>query len=237
MNLSIRGLSKLLSSSEDVEDIDIYRDEIVNLIPEIVKMVNFDQNNDAHQYDLWIHSLHTVVNLPRDINDNVIHIAALLHDIGKPDCIVVKPNDPDYHYYGHPAVSYDIIRNSNLINTMREEEYSDRDIAKMLYYIRYHDYRIQNNGKEFDTVYLRTHLRFLTVEEFKNLMKLEVADAKAHIIKPKIKERIEVCTRWTTEYADEVYKLILEEDDTNPDLRKETHKSSLISSDIFKGII
>lgn len=232
MNLSIRGLSKLLSSSEDVEDIDIYRDEIIELIPEVSTMINFDQNNDAHQYDLWMHSLHTVVNLPRDINDNVIHIAALLHDIGKPDCIIVKPGDPDYHYYGHPEVSYDIVRNSNIRNIMREEEYSDRDIAKLFYYIRYHDYRISEKRK-----HLRKHLRFLTVEEFKNLMKLEVADAKAHIIKPKIKERIEVCTRWTTEYADEVYKLILEENDTNQVLRKETYKSSLISSDIFKGII
>ena len=102
MNLSIKGLSELLKSAEDVEDIDIYREEIIELIPEVRVMINFNQNNSSHQYDLWMHSLHTVVNLPKDLNDEVIYLAALLHDIGKPTSVTLVDHDDEYHYYGHP---------------------------------------------------------------------------------------------------------------------------------------
>ena len=36
-------------------------------------------------------------------------------------------------------------------------------------------------------------------------MRLQVADAKAHIMLPVIKERIRVCEIWVGSYADEVY--------------------------------
>lgn len=38
-------------------------------------MFGYDQQNGAHQYDLWMHSLHTVVNLQRNmeiVRDEVI---------------------------------------------------------------------------------------------------------------------------------------------------------------------
>ena len=49
-------------------------------------MVDFNQHNYAHQYDLWEHSLQTVVGLPKNIEDDMVYLAALIHDIGKPDC-------------------------------------------------------------------------------------------------------------------------------------------------------
>ena len=43
----------------------------------------------------------------------------------------------------------------------------------------------------------------VSLEEFKKLMLLEVADAKAHIIHPIIQARIDICGKWSTSYADE----------------------------------
>ena len=58
------------------------------------RMVGFDQNNVHHCYDLWGHTIHTVASL--DVQGlsvekaNNLKIAALFHDIGKPDVVMEK---------------------------------------------------------------------------------------------------------------------------------------------------
>ena len=70
------------------------------------------KKNYAHQYDLWNHSLQTVCNLPKDIDEDMVYLAALLHDIGKPDCVIEDTRDGkiNNHYYGHPKRSMEIVR-------------------------------------------------------------------------------------------------------------------------------
>lgn len=79
-------LLKLLKISDCVDKIDIQRESFAFYIPSIVVMFDFDQRNHAHQYDLWHHCLYTVLNLPRNMDDDMLYLAALLHDIGRPDC-------------------------------------------------------------------------------------------------------------------------------------------------------
>ncbi len=69
--MTLRELIQLLRRATDVSEIDKYRDEIVELIPETKIMVNFNQQNYAHQYDLWEHSLQTVTGLQKDIEDSL----------------------------------------------------------------------------------------------------------------------------------------------------------------------
>lgn len=134
-------LIKLLKTAKNAEDIDKYREEIIELIPTLKIMVDFDQKNHAHQYDLWMHSLHVVANLPRNLEDDMLYLAALLHDIGKPDCQCkpTKPNDISMHYYGHPKRSMEIVRDIiipklNCINAT--------DAKRLFYYVEYHDDRV-----------------------------------------------------------------------------------------------
>ena len=47
------------------------------------------------------------------------------------------------------------------------------------------------------------------ISSFQNLMKLQVADAKAHIMIPIVQQRIEICEKLSGEYAEELYKDIL----------------------------
>lgn len=65
----------LLKTADTPEEINSRREEIANFIPEIRIMFDFDQKNYAHPYDLWMHCVHTVLNLPRDIDDDMLYLA------------------------------------------------------------------------------------------------------------------------------------------------------------------
>ena len=110
--MKLIDLIELLKSANSVEEIDEHRDEIALLIPMVRIMFDYDQQNHAHQYDLWNHCLHTVINLPRNLEDGMLYLAALLHDIGKPDsqCKGTREDDTNMHYYGHPKRSMEIVR-------------------------------------------------------------------------------------------------------------------------------
>lgn len=48
------------------------------------------------------------------------------------------------------------------------------------------------------------------LDEFRNLMKLHVANAKAHILIPVVQERIEMCEKLSGEYAEKLYRDIMD---------------------------
>lgn len=206
--MTLRELIQLLRRATDVSEIDKYRDEIVALIPETKIMVNFNQQNYAHQYDLWEHSLKTVVGLPKDIEDDMVYLAALVHDIGKPDCQIYDERDGkvNMHYYGHPIRSMEITRDQIIPGLIENgEKLTEGEQRRLLYYVEYHDDRVSLRMK-----HLRRHLKLgVSVSEFQNLMKLQVADAKAHVLIPIVQQRIEVCEKLSGEYAEELYREIL----------------------------
>ena len=206
--MTLRELIKLLRRAADVSEIDKYRDEIVELIPETKIMVNFNQQNYAHQYDLWEHSLQTVIGLPKDIEDDMVYLAALVHDIGKPDCQIYDERDGkvNMHYYGHPARSMEITRDQIIPELIAKgEKLTEDEQRRLLYYVEYHDDRVSIRMK-----HLRRHLKLgASVSEFQTLMKLQIADAKAHVLIPIVQQRIEICQNLSGEYAEELYREIL----------------------------
>lgn len=206
--MTLRELIQLLRKAADVREIDKNRDEIVELIPETKIMVNFNQQNYAHQYDLWEHSLQTVVELPKDVEDDMVYLAALIHDIGKPDCQIYDERDGkvNMHYYGHPARSMEITRDQIIPGLIAKgEKLTEDEERRLLYYVEYHDDRVSLRMK-----HLRRHLKLgSSVSEFQTLMKLQVADAKAHVLITIVQQRIEVCEKLSGEYAEELYREIL----------------------------
>ena len=206
--MTLRELIQLLRRATDVSEIDKFRDEIVALIPETKIMVNFNQQNYAHQYDLWEHSLQTVVGLPKDIGDDMVYLAALVHDIGKPDCQIYDERDGkvNMHYYGHPARSMEITRDQIIPRLIAKgEKLAEDEQRRLLYYVEYHDDRVSLRMK-----HLRRHLKLgASVSEFQTLMKLQVADAKAHVLTPIVQRRIEICEKLSGEYAEELYREII----------------------------
>ena len=51
--------------------------------PCVVRMFEYNQENSYHQYDLWLHSVRTVLEIPKSATDDMLYLAALLHDIGR----------------------------------------------------------------------------------------------------------------------------------------------------------
>ena len=206
--MNLNELITILRSAENIEDIDKHRGEILDLIPKAKVMVDFDQQNRAHQYNLWEHSLHVVTGLQKDIDDNMVYLAALLHDIGKPDCQIYDEKDGkvNMHYYGHPVKSMEITRDEIIPEWIATGEILTEDEQRrLLYYVEYHDDRVSLRMK-----HLRRHLNLgASLEEFQNLMKLQVADAKAHIIIPIVEKRIEICEQLSGEYSQKLYQEIL----------------------------
>jgi len=192
----------LLKYGTTPDIIDNKRNEIAQLIPAIKGMFDYDQCSMYHQYNLWLHCVHTVLELPRGIDDDMLYLAALLHDIGKPICRCTgkKADDPYAHYYGHPVVSKQIL-NDEVIPYLERLDIllKNEDKERLLYYVEYHDDRVSLRIK-----HLRRHLQIVSLETFKKLMLLEVADAKAHIIDERIQERIYICNTWASGYADEL---------------------------------
>ena len=62
--MDIRELCCLLKYAETTEEIDGKREGILGLLPAAEIMIDYDQQNWTHLYDLWQHSLHTVLGVP-----------------------------------------------------------------------------------------------------------------------------------------------------------------------------
>lgn len=178
----------LLKSSENVDAIDSKRDDIAQLVPGVEIMFGFDQQHRAHQYDLWLHCCQTVVNLPRNLDD-MIYLAGLLHDIGKPysQCKTIRGNS----YVGHSAKGVEIVRDRILPAICSGGvDLSGEDMKRLLFYIEYHD-----------CIDLRILLKKVSVSELRNLVLLQIADAESHIQMPAVERRILVCQKFLAELS------------------------------------
>ena len=82
-----------------------FSDIISVIIPEIKTCINFNQNNKYHSHNVYEHMLYVTDYC--DTTDFTIKLAALLHDIGKPNTYVTDAEGHG-HFYGHPKVSRDI---------------------------------------------------------------------------------------------------------------------------------
>lgn len=75
------------------------------IVPEIAPLIDYDQNTPHHHLDAWRHTALTVTGVPE--RDIVLRLAALLHDIGKPDCCT-RDDSGVSHFYGHNQRSQEL---------------------------------------------------------------------------------------------------------------------------------
>lgn len=101
-------LRKILTSGVKIQPYFSNPDEmeiIKVIIPELEPCMHFEQNNKYHHQDVYNHILSVVDNCKTDKFE--IKLAALLHDIGKPQTYV-EDTEGWGHFYGHAKVSKDI---------------------------------------------------------------------------------------------------------------------------------
>lgn len=83
------------------------------LFPELCSLVGFDQKNPNHDKDIFSHSLCVLDNVYPILS---LRLAALFHDIGKPDCFSLDDQGVG-HFYGHDKVSLEITQ--NILNRLK----------------------------------------------------------------------------------------------------------------------
>ena len=146
-----------------------YSDLIAAIIPEIKPCIGFNQNNKYHIHDVYTHMLH-VTDLCSSAEFE-IKMAALLHDIGKPDCYTVDEAGQG-HFYKHPIKSKEICTTA-LLNNFR---LSSKEYDWILELIEYHDMYIAETKKSCRKAISKFSLSFL-----KDYFILKQADIDDHI--------------------------------------------------------
>ena len=147
--MSYDELIKLLKTAKSAEEIDKYREEIAELIPQVRRMFDYDQKNHAHQAEI--------------VQDEILYT---LYEKG--------------------------------VDLLFEDQ------MRLVYFVRHHDEHVSLRMK-----HIRGHLKRVSLDDFKKLMLLQVADAKAHVMLPVIEKRVEICEKLSGSYADYLQEQIL----------------------------
>ena len=101
-------------------------------------MFHFEQRNPHHDKDVWGHTIAVIDNIaPKP----VLRWAALLHDIGKPQCFSIG-EDGIGHFFGHAEKSTAMAE--EILNRMRFDNAGKERILRL---VRYHDMPITADRK------------------------------------------------------------------------------------------
>ena len=123
-------LNKLLVGDNVEEILTEFPDVLAVVIPELTPLFGFEQHNPHHALDAWQHTVKVVALTPKD---KCLRLAALFHDIGKPDTFTMDEQGIG-HFYGHPQ------RSEALTNTiLRRMRYDNDTIAQVTKLVALHD--------------------------------------------------------------------------------------------------
>jgi tRNA nucleotidyltransferase (CCA-adding enzyme) len=157
-------LTKLLCGAHARAIIAEYIDVLGVVIPELLPMNGYPQNNSHHVYDVLTHclvALESIEPVP------YLRWVALLHDSGKP--FVCTEDNGVAHFYGHPELSAQIAK--DVLQRLR----FDNETVDIVFTLIYdHDRPIETNKKS-----IKRWLNRLSPELFEDLLKVKWADNMA----------------------------------------------------------
>lgn len=155
-----------------------YKEIVGVVIPELIPTFDFDQKTKYHLHDVYTHTCYVVKNTMPDL---VTRLAALFHDIGKPDAYFEEIKDGLVigHFYGHPKDSKRITQ-----KILRRLKYSNEIIEDVLFLIEYHDYTIGYNKKSVSK--LLSKIPNDMINNYYRLLDLKNADHLDHQCVPEI---------------------------------------------------
>jgi tRNA nucleotidyltransferase (CCA-adding enzyme) len=158
-------LKSLLCGQNVLEVLKKYSDIIGQIIPEILPMIGFNQNNPYHVYDVWEH---TAIAVSCIEPDPVLRLTMLLHDIGKPICYFIDKKGIG-HFYGHPQKSEELA--NAVLTRLRFDNNTKLQICTL---VKNHDIKI-----EFDKKAIIRLLCDFGEKTIRQLLKVKRADCKA----------------------------------------------------------
>ncbi len=135
------------------------------ILPEFDRAMETPQNNPHHVYNVGEHLLHTLLYVRPDRS---LRIAALLHDIAKPD---TEETDSDgiSHFHGHAEAGEE-----KAAAILRRLKFDNDTISKVKKYVKYHDYKIEARPRA-----VRRALHKIGKEYFEQILELKQADMLA----------------------------------------------------------
>ncbi len=150
-------------------------------IPELLEGIKIRQPKPFHCFDVYWHSLKSCDFAP--IENPLLRLTALLHDIAKPECCV------GLTFYNH-----EVRGEVKAKKILRRLKFSNADIKKISHLIRQHMFLYT---KDWSDAALRRFVRRVGEENLKDIFLLRQADVKAMAkcgtteYLPKMKKRIQ----------------------------------------------
>ncbi|SEP54761.1 tRNA nucleotidyltransferase (CCA-adding enzyme) [Lachnospiraceae bacterium NE2001] len=158
-------LTKLLLSPYPEKIIDMYELGITReVLPEFDRMMETPQNSPFHKFDVGRHTVEVIKNVPAT---KVMRYAALLHDIGKPDCKTTDEGGVD-HFKGHAVRSEEMVE--PILRRLKMDNDTIRDVKKIVYW---HDYGISGTTTKKS---LRRMLSKMGAQYFDSFVAIRRAD-------------------------------------------------------------
>ena len=146
-----------------------YKEVFSFIIPSLTNTIDFEQKNKYHFHDVYTHSAYVVSYCK---NDYITRLAALLHDVGKPNCFTIDESGYG-HFYGHPLESYHLAK-----DVLKDLKFSNKEMEEILFLVRYHD-DVAVTKKQIKRMLAKTPEN--KRECFLRLIDLQHADRKDHI--------------------------------------------------------
>ncbi|MBS6007752.1 MAG: CCA tRNA nucleotidyltransferase [Clostridium baratii] len=133
------------------------------IIPEIVPSIGFDQKNMHHFEDVFNHTISVIEKCPEDLT---IRLAALLHDIGKPDVFFIDDKG-NGRFFGHNTRSEKIAR--DVLNRLR---FDNKTIKAVCILVREHMNVLDNASN----LAIKRLINRVSKENIYSLLALQKAD-------------------------------------------------------------
>lgn len=158
-------LTKLITSDHPDRLITAYELGITKeILPEFDAMMNTEQNNPYHLYNVGVHTVKVMENIAPE---PILRYTALLHDVGKPYTKKTGADGVD-HFYGHQEVSEKKAR-----EILRRLKLDNHTIDKTCRLVLNHDYGIQGQLSERN---VRRFISRLGADNFWDFISIRKAD-------------------------------------------------------------
>ncbi len=159
-------LVKILATEKPSKGILCMKDTglLSEVIPELDSCVDVEQR-EMHCYDVFFHSIYTCDAAPSD--DMILRLAALFHDIGKPDSLFINEHgEPRFH-------NHEIIGAEKTERIMKRLKFSNQEISSVKHLIMNHMF---NYSEEWSDAAVRRFIARVREENIPRLLALRRAD-------------------------------------------------------------
>lgn len=139
-----------------------------HIAPELEKGIGIEQNQ-AHSYDVWEHNLRSLQHAADKDWSLDLRIAALFHDVGKPETRKWGAAKGDWTFHGHDVVGSRVTRKA-----LERLKFDKKTIEKMAKLVRWHMFF--SDTEQITLSAVRRLLRNVGEENVWDLMNLRACD-------------------------------------------------------------